>query len=89
MVYEMFLEDLFPYPLLYPKFVYFCHAAKPKGQAEDILKERRCLTLYLRQTESRKFQPYRMVKQWLTPMYLVYTSVVYLTSVGFGIAYPR
>ena len=38
----MFLLDLFPYPLLYPKFLYFCLAAKPKGQAANILKERRC-----------------------------------------------
>ena len=35
MVYEMFLEDLFPYPLLYPEFLYFCSVAKaerPSGK---------------------------------------------------------
>ena len=68
--------------------MYFCAVAKPKSRAADILKERRCTTLYLWRSESRKFKTFHKMKQWPTPIMVVYTFLVYTNSVGFGIAYP-
>lgn len=46
------------------------------------------LTLYLWRSESRKFKIFHKMKQWPTPIMVVYTFPVYTNSVGFGIAYP-
>jgi len=68
--------------LAYLRFSLFLHCCFAYYEAADILKKGVVLTLYLRPVESRKFQPYRMVKQWLALMYSHILFFVYTIKRG-------